>query len=54
MNIGHGDKVITVSHSAVATIAGIESTGANAVVIDLEEDYYTLDPSLLEQHILKM
>lgn len=49
MNIGHGDKVITVSHSAVATIAGIESTGANAVVIDLEEDFYTLDPSLLEQ-----
>ncbi|MEL0208906.1 MAG: DegT/DnrJ/EryC1/StrS family aminotransferase [Gammaproteobacteria bacterium] len=49
MGIGHGDKVISVSHSAVATIAGIESTGASAVLVDLEADFYTLDADLLEQ-----
>ncbi|MAZ79887.1 MAG: erythromycin biosynthesis sensory transduction protein eryC1 [Gammaproteobacteria bacterium] len=48
MGIGEGDKVITVSHSAVATIAGIESTGASALVIDLEEEFYTMDHNLLE------
>lgn len=48
MGIGSGDKVITVSHSAVATIAGIEATGASAVVVDLESDFFTLDPALLQ------
>ena len=48
MGIGAGDKVITVSHSAVATIAGIESTGASAVIVDLEDDFYTMNPLHLE------
>ena len=48
MGIGHGDKVITVSHSAVATISGIEATGASAVVVDLEGDFFTMDATLLE------
>ena len=48
MGIGQGDKVITVSHSAVATIAGIEATGASAVVVDLENDFFTMDATLLE------
>ncbi len=48
MGIGHGDKVITVSHSAVATVAGIEATGASAVVVDIEEDFFTMDATLLE------
>ena len=49
MGIGFGDKVITVSHSAVATIAGIESTGAEAIVIDLESNFFTMDPNLLNK-----
>ena len=49
MDIGAGDKVITVSHSAVATIAGIEATGATAIVIDLEKDFFTMNPDLLEE-----
>ena len=49
MGIGVGDKVITVSHSAVATIAGIEAAGASAVVIDIEEDFFTMDPTLLSR-----
>src|SRR5262249_2065550 len=46
--IGPGDEVITVSHTAVATVAAIELTGASPVLIDVERDYYTLDPSKLE------
>jgi len=53
MDIGSGDKVITVSHSAVATVAGIESTGAEAVVIDLENDFFTMDPNLLQNAFSK-
>ena len=49
LDIGYGDKVITVSHSAVATVAGIEASGATPVVVDLEEEFYTMDPLLLEQ-----
>lgn len=49
LDIGYGDKVITVSHSAVATVAGIEASGATPVVVDLEEEFYTMDPLALEQ-----
>lgn len=49
LSIGYGDKVITVSHSAVATVAGIEASGATPVVVDLEDEFYTMDPLLLEQ-----
>ncbi len=48
LDIGIGDEVITVSHSAVATIAGIEACGASPVIVDLEEDFYTIDPRLLK------
>ena len=37
LNIGYGDEVITVSHTAVATVAAIEATGAKAVLIDIEK-----------------
>lgn len=43
-DIGSGDEVITVSHTALATVAAIVMTGAKAVLVDIEEDYYTLDP----------
>jgi dTDP-4-amino-4,6-dideoxygalactose transaminase len=49
--IGPGDEVITVSHTAVATVAAIELAGATPVFVDIEPDYYTLDPSLLETAI---
>lgn len=48
LDIGLGDEVITVSHTAVATVAAIESTGANAVLVDIEPEYYTIDPDQLE------
>jgi len=48
LNIGSGDEVITVSHTAVATVAAIESVGASAVLVDIEPEFYTLNPKQLE------
>ena len=42
--IGPGDEVITVSHTAVATVAAIEQAGAIPVLIDIEPGFYTIDP----------
>jgi len=42
--VGPGDEVITVSHTAVATVAAIELCGATPVFVDIEPDYYTMDP----------
>lgn len=50
-NIGPGDEVITVSHTAVATVAAIELVAATPVLVDIEPDYYTLDPRQLERAI---
>lgn len=47
-DIGHGDEVITVSHTAVATVAAIELAGATPVLADIEPDTFTLNPSKLE------
>ena len=49
--IGPGDEVITVSHTAVATVAAIELCGAVPVLVDIEPDYFTMDPDRLEAAI---
>ena len=49
LEIGAGDEVITVSHTAVATVAAIEATGAKPVLVDIESDFYTLNPSQLDE-----
>ena len=46
-DIGPGDEVITVSHTAVATVAAIELCGATPVLVDIDADRYTLDPEKL-------
>ncbi|HAL45182.1 MAG: erythromycin biosynthesis sensory transduction protein eryC1 [Planctomycetes bacterium GWF2_42_9] len=51
LRIGTGDEVITVSHTAVATVAAIEMTGAKAVMADIDEEFYTLDPAKIEAAI---
>lgn len=51
--IGPGDEVITVSHTAVATVAAIELAGAKPVFVDIEPGYYTLDPNRLGSTITK-
>jgi dTDP-4-amino-4,6-dideoxygalactose transaminase len=51
--IGDGDEVITVSHTAVATVAAIELAGAIPVFVDIEPKYYTIDPEKFEKAITK-
>lgn len=48
LGVGPGDEVITVSHTAVATVAAIELCGAVPVLVDLEPAYYTIDPEKVE------
>ena len=42
--IGAGDEVITVAHTAMATVTAIESAGAKPVLADIDLETYTLDP----------
>ena len=42
LGIGPGDEVITVSHTAVATVAAIEAAGAIPVLVDVDPDSFTL------------
>lgn len=49
LGIGPGDEVITVSHTAVATVAAIEATGAEAVLADVDADTFTLNPLQLKE-----
>lgn len=43
-----GDEVITVSHTALATVAAIVMAGATPVLIDIEEDFFTIDPAKIQ------
>jgi dTDP-4-amino-4,6-dideoxygalactose transaminase len=43
-----GDEVITVSWTAGATVAAIAGMGAVPVLVDVEAEYLTLDPVLLD------
>jgi dTDP-4-amino-4,6-dideoxygalactose transaminase len=51
LGIGPGDAVATVSHTAVATVAAIEMAGATPVLIDIEDEFFTIDPQAFEQAI---
>jgi len=46
-----GDEVITVSHTAVATVAAIAQTGATPILIDIDPQTYTIDPARIEPAI---
>ncbi len=48
LQVGPGDVVLTVSHTAVATVAAIELVGAVPVFVDIHAESYTLDPEKLE------
>ena len=49
--IGPGDGVITVSHTAVATVAAVELAGAIPILVDIDPCTYTMDPNRLEDTI---
>jgi dTDP-4-amino-4,6-dideoxygalactose transaminase len=49
--IGRGDEVVTVSHTAVATVAAIELVGATPVLVDIDCDFYTIDQEKIKSAI---
>jgi dTDP-4-amino-4,6-dideoxygalactose transaminase len=42
--VGPGDEVLTVAHTAVATVCAIERAGARPVLVDIDERSFTMDP----------
>jgi dTDP-4-amino-4,6-dideoxygalactose transaminase len=51
LGISKGDEVITVSHTAVATVAAIVQTGAIPVFVDIKSDTLLMDETLIEKKI---
>jgi dTDP-4-amino-4,6-dideoxygalactose transaminase len=51
LGIGRGDLVITVSHTAVATVAGIELAEATPVLMDIDAATFNLDVARLDATI---
>jgi dTDP-4-amino-4,6-dideoxygalactose transaminase len=49
--VGPGDEVITVPYTFVATVAAIEYSGATPVFVDVEPEYWTMDPAQIERAI---
>lgn len=49
--IGHGDEVITVANTAVATVLAISLTGAKPVFVDVDSETYGIDVSQIEDRI---
>jgi nucleotide sugar dehydrogenase len=49
--IGHGDEVITVSHSFIATANSIVLAGARPVFVDIEPATFNIDPLRVEEAI---
>ncbi len=49
--VGPGDEVITVPYTFVATVSSIVYTGATPVFVDIEEPWFTMDPSQIEAKI---
>ncbi len=51
LDIGPGDEVITTALSWISTSETISQTGARVVFADIESDYFTIDPSSIEENI---
>jgi dTDP-4-amino-4,6-dideoxygalactose transaminase len=49
LGVGAGATVVTVSHTAVATVAAIEMAGATPLLIDIDPVHYTMDPDELQR-----
>ncbi len=47
LGLGKGDEVLTVSHTAVATVAGIEQAGCTPAFVDVHPETRCLDPLAL-------
>jgi dTDP-4-amino-4,6-dideoxygalactose transaminase len=50
--VGAGDLVITVAHTAVATVAAIEMAGASPLLVDIDPAAFTISPEAIEDAII--
>lgn len=51
LGLENGDEVITSSHTAIATVAGIEQAGCNPVFADIDPISRCIDPNSVERRI---
>ncbi len=51
LGVGPGDEVITTALSWISTSETITQTGAKVVFVDIDPDYYTIDPKKIEEKI---
>lgn len=51
LDVGHGDEVITVPNTFIATAEAITFAGATPVFVDIDEQTQTMNPELLERAI---
>lgn len=49
LGIGAGDFVVTVSHTAVATVAAIELSGATPILVDIDPNTFLIDLNQVEE-----
>jgi dTDP-4-amino-4,6-dideoxygalactose transaminase len=49
--VGAGDSVITVAHTAVATVAAVEMAGASPLLVDIDPATFTISPEAVEDAI---
>jgi dTDP-4-amino-4,6-dideoxygalactose transaminase len=51
LDIGFGDEVVTTTHTAVATASAITLSGAKPVFVDIEPEFFMINPDLIEEAI---
>ncbi len=51
LGIGPGDEVITVCNTWISTAETISLTAATPVFVDIDPDYFTINPDLIEEKI---
>ena len=51
LGLGNGDEVITSSHTAVATVAGIEQADCTPVFADIDRDSLCIEPASIKRRI---
>ena len=51
LGIGMGAEVITTAFSWISTAEAVAQTGAQVVFVDIEGDYYNIDPTKIEEKI---
>ncbi len=51
LGIGPGDKVLVPDHTFIATAEAVTVVGADVDFIDIEPDYYTMDPAGVEEYL---